>query len=203
MKVIERDGLDAFSVRKLAAELGCEAMSIYHHFPSKQHLMDALIDRVLSTMPAVPSDLPPIERLRQLCFDARDMALRFPRFYPHLAVHRLNTPGGIQWIGGILDIVRELGGDLETTARIFRAVGYYITGASLDETSGYAKGPSAADPVPDAVIVRDYPVLAAINLYFKREHHETTFAFGLDILLAGVERLVRAGNAARTSEGTG
>jgi len=195
LKVIELDGLEAFSIRRLAAELGCEAMSIYHHFPSKQHLMDGLVDRVLATTPPVPLDLPPIERLRRRCFNARAMAHRFPRFYPYLAVHRMNTPGGIRWIGDILDNVFELGGDAETTARIFRAVGYYLTGASLDETSGYAKGPSAAVPVPDEVVVRDYPALVAVNRYFKSDQHEKTFVLGLDILLEGAKEMVRASRA--------
>ena len=47
LDLIEKEGLDAFSTRKLAATLSCEAMSIYHYFPSKGHLMDALVDRVI------------------------------------------------------------------------------------------------------------------------------------------------------------
>ena len=44
-EVIEREGLSGFSMRKLAAALGCEAMSIYHHYPSQAHLYEALVDR--------------------------------------------------------------------------------------------------------------------------------------------------------------
>jgi AcrR family transcriptional regulator len=47
LALIEIEGVEGFSTRKLAAELGCEAMSIYHYFPSKGHLMDALVDRVM------------------------------------------------------------------------------------------------------------------------------------------------------------
>ena len=42
LALIDADGIDAFSTRKLGARLGCEAMSIYHHFPSKAHILDAL-----------------------------------------------------------------------------------------------------------------------------------------------------------------
>ena len=52
LELIERDGLDGFSTRKLAAELGCEAMSIYHYYPGKTHLLDALFDRVIGGLPA-------------------------------------------------------------------------------------------------------------------------------------------------------
>jgi AcrR family transcriptional regulator len=196
--LIERDGMDAFSIRGLAAELGCEPMSIYHYFPSRQHLLDALLDRVLGTLPPVRMDLPPIDRLRQLALDNRDLAHRFPQFYRYLAYHRLNTPGGIRFIAGILQAFDGLGLSLEETARLFRAIGYYITGGALDETSGYAKGYSAANPVPVEVIERDYPMVAAINPWFKPEHHERTFVAGLDILLAGIAgRAKRGGTRAR------
>src|SRR5690242_9894008 len=48
MALVDREGLDALSTRRLGEELGCEAMSIYHHFPNKAHLMDALIDLTLA-----------------------------------------------------------------------------------------------------------------------------------------------------------
>src|SRR5882757_10207282 len=47
LELIEAEGLAAFSTRKLAAKLGYEAMSIYHYFPGKGHLMDALVNRVV------------------------------------------------------------------------------------------------------------------------------------------------------------
>ena len=61
LEVIEREGLAGFSLRKLAAALGCTAMSLYHHYPSKGHLMDALIDRVVGEL----MPLPPAMRARR------------------------------------------------------------------------------------------------------------------------------------------
>src|SRR6476660_536739 len=57
-EVIEEIGLEAFSTRKLAERLGCEAMSIYHHFPSKAHLMYALLDRFTDSVPIPSRTLP-------------------------------------------------------------------------------------------------------------------------------------------------
>ncbi len=48
MALVDREGLPALSTRRLGDELGCEAMSIYHHFPNKAHLMDALVDLMLA-----------------------------------------------------------------------------------------------------------------------------------------------------------
>jgi hypothetical protein len=77
------------------------------------------------------------------------------------------------------------------TARLFRVVGYYIAGAALDEAAGYAKGPSAMEPVPDDVAARDYPLITAVNPYFKPSEREASFALGLEILLGGIARIHR------------
>lgn len=190
LDLIEKDGLEDFSTRRLAAELGCEAMSIYHYFPSKQHLMDGLVDRVLAEISPPPPELDPIEQIRAVAIDYRRVALRFPNFHRYLAFHRLNTPGGIRFIGHVLDVVMKLGAGVETTARLFRVIGYYLGGATLDETAGYARGHSAADPVSDEVVIRDYPAVVAVNPYFKQAEHEKTFLLGLDMLLDETRRML-------------
>src|SRR5262245_30353946 len=88
--VIEEIGLEAFSTRKLAERLGCEAMSIYHHFPSKAHLMDALVDRFVQSIPIPPKDLPWQQRLRDLTVSWRAVTMKQPEFFRYLVVHRLN-----------------------------------------------------------------------------------------------------------------
>jgi AcrR family transcriptional regulator len=202
LALIEEVGLEDFSTRKLAAALGCEAMSIYHYFPSKAHLMDALLDRVIDAMARPPADLPWRDRLRQVGFNLRATALRYPRFFQFLALHRMNTRGGLTMLENILDVFAEAGFETEMMARLFRVTSYYLMGAALDETAGYAKGPSAVEPVPSDVVARDFPRVTAVNAYFKPQHHEATFALGLEIMLDGIERALAAsaasGSAARS-----
>jgi AcrR family transcriptional regulator len=188
LALIERDGYDAFSVRRLAAELGCKAMSIYHYYPSMAHLRDALLDRLVASTPLPPRDLPWIERMRRTCYAYREMALAHPRFFQVAVLHRMNTAVGLRFLETMLEIFRDAGFDTESAARLFRAVGYYIAGAALDESSGYAKGPSAVEPVPDDVAAHDYPLITAVNPWFRPKEHERTFAIGLEIMLDGVRR---------------
>jgi len=188
LELIETEGLEAFSTRKLAARLGCEAMSIYHYFPSKAHLMDAVFDRVLSGIPKPDPDLPWRDRLRKSMLEYRAMAHRHPRFFQFIALHRHNTRIGLALLESILSLVREGGLDTEKTARYFRAMSYYVVGAALDETSGYAQGPSAVEPVPGEEVARDFPEVAAVNPYFKPTEHQKTFDLGLDILLDSLEQ---------------
>jgi AcrR family transcriptional regulator len=193
LALVEADGLAGLSTRKLGQRLGCEAMSIYHHFPSKQHLLDALVDRALASAEAPAAALPPLERLRGSMHAYRAMAHRHAALYPLLAVHRLNTPTGVRYIESMLGLVRGVVPDPELAARHFRVIGYFLMGTGLDETSGYAKGPSAAEPVDGAFIARECPLLAESARWFQRSQWDRTFAIGIDALLAALVRDAAAG----------
>lgn len=183
LELVEAHGLTVFSTRRLGHALACEAMSIYHHYPSKQHLLDAMVDCVVSSFKWPASKLDPIERLRRVCYSYRDLAYCYPRFFPYVAVHRLNTETGVRFIERILTAFEAVTPDHEIAARYFRAIGYYLVGAALDETSGYAIGPSAAQPVTDAYVAANCPRLVAAAPYFARTEWDKTFALGLDALI--------------------
>jgi len=184
LEIIEGEGLAALSTRRLGDALGCEAMSIYHYFPSKQHIVDACVDHVVGTFELPPAGTDPLDRLRRTCAAYRALARKHPRFFPYIAVYRHNTPTGVRFIEGILGAVEAVVRDRERAARYFRVLGYYLVGAALDETSGYAAGPSAAEPVTDAYVAEHCPRLATAAPYFKQAHWNATFDLGLDALLA-------------------
>jgi len=187
--LIDRDGLGGLSFRRLGQALGCEAMSLYHYFPSKAHLIDAVIDAVFGSLAIPPRQPDWIDRLRRACRSYRAMALAHPKLYPLISTHRMNTPTGVKKLDEIIGVFRDAGFDDAMAARLFRDVGYFLTGAALDETAGYAKGPSAAMPVSDAEVAAHCPNLAAVAPFFKPQHFEATFEQGLDLLLDGIARL--------------
>jgi AcrR family transcriptional regulator len=184
--LIEADGLDAFSTRKLGLALGCEAMSIYHHFPSKAHILDALVDRVLAGVTIPSRQLTPEQRLRELSQRWRQMARAHVRFYPWLALHRWNSRTGIAFLGEILVCFHDAGLAPEAAARGFRVLGYYILGATLDEISGYAQGPSALQPVSQDELEREHPLVAGAGRFFSPEQFDRTFELGLGVVLSGL-----------------
>jgi AcrR family transcriptional regulator len=186
--LVAADGLAALSTRRLAQHLGCEAMSIYHHFPSKHHLLDAMVDAAIGSIERPPPTLPPLQRLRAAMHAYRAMTHRHAALYPLVAVHRLNTPTGVRYIESILALVQAVVPDAEKAARHFRTLGYFLMGTGLDETAGYAKGPSAAEPVDGAFIARECPRLAAAATWFQREQWDATFELGVQAMLAAVQR---------------
>lgn len=195
LALVERDGLQAFSARKLGRELGCEAMSIYHHFPSKAHLLDALVDRAISEIDVPAPSLDPIERIRRISHGFRAMAHRYPKLFQLIGLHRMNSATGLKLLNDMLQIFRDAGVDAATAARLFRSLSYYIVGAALDETAGYAKGPSSPTPVPDAEVRARFPRVAEVGPYFQPQYFDATFATGLEILLDGVRRVFEAGRS--------
>ena len=83
--------------------------------------------------------------------------------------------------------MRESGLDTRAVALHFRAISYYLTGAGIDESLGYAKGSSAIEPVPSDVAARDFPAIIGIGEFFGQTHHAELFEHGLNILLDRME----------------
>jgi AcrR family transcriptional regulator len=183
LALIDREGLEGFSIRKLADGLGCQAMSLYHHYPSKAHLLDALLDRLLLAAPLLASGEPWRDRMRHAARAFRRIALAHPRFFPFVATHRMNTRVGLAWLEGVLEIYRDSGLDAEAAARRFRIFGYFLMGAGLDETAGYSAGATAANPVPDEEVAARFPNVVAAGRWFQPGEREATFELGLAILL--------------------
>lgn len=188
LELVEAEGLAAFSTRKLAARLGCEAMSIYHYFPSKGHLMDALVDRVMGELTIlVPDGRSWRKQMEASAREWRAMAHKYPNFFGYLALHRLNTPTALAWLNSVIAMFAEELGQ-ERGARMFRAFGYYLNGAMLDETAGYSRGPSTVAPVPDTEMEERYPAVVKAGRWFGPAEWEKTFSDGLAVFLDGVER---------------
>jgi len=187
LSLIEQDGLDAFSTRRLGAALGCEAMSIYNYFPSKAHILDALVDRVLCSIPTPDRQGAPAERIREIAQHWRRMARRHARLYSWLALHRWNSREGVGFLAEILDCFLAAGLSDEEAARGFRVLGYYLLGATLDEIDGYAEGTSSLRPLSDEELERDFPAVARAGAYFSPEHFDRTFELGLRVVLEGLK----------------
>lgn len=187
LELVNEQGLAGFSTRQLGERLGCKAMSIYHHFRSKQHLLDALVEHAVTSV-EIPHTPDAIADLRRCLASYRAMARRWPALFPLVATHRLNTPTGVNFIESLLALIRRIEPDVERAARYFRVIGYYVNGACLDETAGYARGPSAAEPVSDEFVARSCPNLVAAAAYFKEPHWDATFEYGVDALFGGMRR---------------
>jgi AcrR family transcriptional regulator len=182
-----------FSMRALGKQLGVEAMSVYHHFPSKAHLLDALLDRLLLQIPSPDEGLPWPKRVRAFCYSYRSVILSRPAFAHFALTHRMNTPTGLATLERFVSLFLDEGFTTEAAARAFRALGYYLMGSMLDETAGYARGASAAEELTLEQQRQIAPGLISMGRWFKPKEWDATFDFGLDLFIEQLDALRRQG----------
>ncbi|HEY8079627.1 MAG TPA: TetR/AcrR family transcriptional regulator [Labilithrix sp.] len=187
--LIDAEGLDAFSTRRLGAALGCEAMAIYWYYPSKEALLDAVVDELVQRIGggdyanARPDD-DWIDALRKLAHAYRRLAHKHPNAFPLLATRRFATEGTWRFLEGLFDLARREGLDDRTAARFFRLVSSYCSGVALDELAGVRQ----ADRKSPRPAPADFPRLASASAWLQPEHYDDVFSFGLEVLLEALAR---------------
>jgi len=194
LALIDRDGLEACSTRKLGAALGVEAMAIYHHFPSKERLLDAVAERLLAEIALPPPDGDWIGWLRGAAHAYRAIAKRHPNAFVLLAMRRFATPSLFALLETYFGMLRRAGFDPATTARIFRTIGYFTNGAGLADvaTQAAADDPQRRTPLDDFRDAAALPHVAAVAPHLRQEALDGIFFFGLELLLADFARLPKA-----------
>lgn len=126
----EMHGLDELSARKLAQDLGCEAMSLYHHVGSMEALKDLIVDRLLGSI--APAGAPgPAEALTVESRAYLDLAEAHARIFLLVATRRWKGEQAMATAVRSISYFGALGfGTAEAVARA-RALGAYLNGAGL------------------------------------------------------------------------
>lgn len=182
LALIDREGIEAFSMRKLGAELGCEGMALYWYYPSKDELLDAVVDRMMSEVAAVlDGDTRDwVAVLREVARAYRRLAHTHPRAFPLAATRRFSTDGTFDFLERLFTLANEHGIDDATIARFYRVVSSYCNGFALNEL---AKPPAAPR--------KKYARLAAVSAYLAPSELDEMFEFGLELQLDALARATR------------
>ncbi len=198
LQLIDKQGMDALSMRRLGAALGVEAMAIYHHFANKGEVLDGVLERMLEEVdfPTMET-LPPMERLRQFARSHRQMALRHPHAFILIPTRRFNTEHSLAVYEKILATFRELGFDAALSARYFRTLGYLASGAGLADIAGHAQQPDATPVRLETFADDKYPLVSAVVPHLRAANLDAIFEFGLDIVFEAMRRDVVAIQQAR------
>lgn len=179
LQLIDDEGLDAFSTRKLGAALGCEAMAIYWYYPSKDALLDAVVDLLMENVArAVTEGGDWIATLRAVAHAYRGVAHAHPRAFPLLATRRFASEGTYAFLERLFTLGRAQGISDRVSARYYRVVSSYCNGFALNEL---------AAPAP-ASLRRKFPRVDAVSKWLDPEHLDDLFAFGLEMQLGALAR---------------
>jgi AcrR family transcriptional regulator len=194
VRLADKGGIDAISMRKLAQSLGVEAMSLYNHVANKDEVLDGITDLVVGeiALPQRGGDWK--EAMRARARSAHEVVLRHP-WSTMLIVSRLNVgPAMLRYIDATLAVLRDAGFTYELADRAWNAMDSHIYGFTLQqlnfplEPADYA---SAAREFLPMLPADQYPHMRALaELVIAGKHFGVhDFDFGLDLLLDGLDRL--------------
>jgi AcrR family transcriptional regulator len=197
IELADRDGIESISMRKLAQELGVEAMSLYTHVRNKNDLLDGMADAVISQIPVNAESADWKTSLRALALAARSVILRHP--WAPRAVEAQTAPGpaALQYVNVVLGILREGGFSIAQTHHALHILGSRLLGFSqaLFDDSGDLE-PQAAAALASA-LGETHPHVVEMALAVThggalgRCDDDAEFEFALDFILDGLARMQR------------
>jgi AcrR family transcriptional regulator len=180
--LLDREGPSALSARRLAAELGCEAMSLYHHVPNMGELLEAVIDDALAgiALPAVEANTPR-RSLSALARDYLALALARPQVFLVLGTRRWRSPAQAALQSRMIELLAAHGLTARAALRASRILLVYLNGAGL-AIAGWA-----VDPEP---VAREHvtPVVRRLLRSTSRKQLTADLQAGLDGLIETVLR---------------
>lgn len=201
----DREGLKGLTMRALAAELGVEAMSLYHHVANKEALLDGVVEVVVAEVVEAAADLdaPAAAEdwqaaLRARILTARTVMLRHP-WAPRVIETRTSmNPTVMTWYDGLLGVLHEGGLSWDLIHHAMHALGSRALGFSQELFDPGEADPDAAEATAMMGAIADR-IPNTIAMLAEVAHDEpgatlgwcddqTEFEFGIDVLLDGIAR---------------
>ncbi|MDY7084482.1 MAG: TetR/AcrR family transcriptional regulator C-terminal domain-containing protein [Actinomycetota bacterium] len=179
--LVDAEGLDALSVRRLATELGVQGPSLYNHFPTKSDILDAVADAVIANVDlSAFGSAPWNEALRRWAHSYRRVLSEHPNIVPVLAQGPGRRPASLAMAEAVYGALVDAGWSYAQATHIGALMRYLVTGSSLGSFAlGFDVDPDLYERYPH---LRHAPRLA--------EHHEAVdegaFELGLDLLITGL-----------------
>jgi len=132
MAIVDRDGLDALSMRKLAAEVGVGTMSLYYHVPDKSALYDLILDAGMREVDLSADDpAAPVEaRVLAVAHALRDALLNHPRAAIIAMSRSMRTPTQLRPVEKLLQILSEAGMTPAQAMQTVNVIGQYAVGVT-------------------------------------------------------------------------
>jgi AcrR family transcriptional regulator len=194
--VMDTEGLEAVSMRRVAREVGVEAMSLYNHVQDKDDLLRGICDRVMDDF-VFPE---PTEDWAEMCKAGarswRNVLQAHPdvmRLFAETHGPSPHSPGALLPTEFALRLLREGGLSDRDTVQAFHALGGYIQGFVMMEGGSIHKSEAAGGVFEDASTQLDpdaFPALRAVSRYFADCSADEQFEFGLDLLVRGLQAKV-------------
>ena len=198
----DRDGIESISMRKLAQELGVEAMSLYTHVRNKEDLLDGMVDAVTGL---IPVEAGPADRrtagwrtsLRRMALGARGVMLRHPWAPRVIETRAAPGPAVLAYVNAVLGVLREGGFSVAQAHSALHILGSRMFGFTRDLFAESAAADPEAAPSLPAGFAAVFPYAAEMAVAVAHGgalgpcDDDVEFGVGLDFILDGLDRLRR------------
>jgi len=188
-------GLEAFSMRALAQELGVVPMALYKHVANKDELLDGMVDIVFAEIELPSAELDWRSAMRGRALSTRD-ALRRHGWAIGMMESRRPGPANLRNHDAVMGCLREAGFSFELAIHAYSLQDAYIYGFALQERdTGFETPDSAGEAAQRRAdangALEQYPYLAEIVAKLPESGYDNgvEFAWGLELILDGLERL--------------
>jgi len=196
LEIIDREGVEGLTMRRLGHALGRDPMTLYRHAPNKAALLDGVVEILLDQLSVDTDDADWAAQLRTVARDFRALTLAHPRVLPLLVTRPLATPLGLRPLGtlrpleAMLQLLTRAGFSPADALHMYRALFGFLYGHVLNELQELVERPDETTdllrlglhrlPIAEFAILRELaPVLASYDGATELER-------GLDILLTGL-----------------
>jgi AcrR family transcriptional regulator len=209
MALADEGGIDALTMRVLAGRLGVEAASLYNHIASKDDLLIGMADVVIAEIDLPSEGTGWREAMRRRAMSARGLFECHPWAATLIDTRMQGEPSGLAYADRVLGTLLRAGLSPAVAGNAFLVLDSYIYGyerqRSILAREDGGDSTDTAQAVGDAIPPGAFPTLAQVAAaYAERPFDEDAgFAFGLDILLDGIERLLPDGERWSARAGAG
>jgi AcrR family transcriptional regulator len=195
-------GLEAFSMRGLAQELGVVPMALYKHVANKEELLDGMVDVVFSEIEPPSEELDWRSSMRRRAVSTRE-ALKRHSWAIGMMESRHPGPANLRNHNAVMGCLRKAGFPFEMAIHAYSVQDAYIYGFALQERDTGLETPDSAGEAAQrraktiGALEKDYPYLAEIAEKLPESGYDNAgeFAWGLDLILDGLDRLRHTGAA--------
>jgi AcrR family transcriptional regulator len=200
LRIVDRDGVDGLSMRRLSDEVRRDPTVIYRRVPNKAALLDGVAEMVLGQLRVDTADPDWAGQLRAVAHDFRRLALAHPNVVPLLVTRPLATPLGRRPLGmlrpleDVLALLTAAGFSGADALHIYRVLFGYLHGHILNELQEVIERPEETDDVLrlglHRLTVTEFPHVRALASALANYDGAAELDRGLDLLLLGLTATV-------------
>ena len=197
MDLADECGIESITMRELGRRLGVEAASLYNHVAGKDDLLDGMVDLVVAEIDLPSPDVDWKEAMRRRAVSAREVFAHHRWGAGLIDSRGRNGPSSLSYADRVLGALLDAGFSPRLAANAFLALDSYIYGFERQRSNispaDDEDTTEVAQEVLDAIPEGAFPSLARVATEYAAEPYDdaAAFDFGLDLILDGLERLLK------------